>query len=79
MDVVRRAAQRVGILGSESEEREAARRRSISVKPFKPRTGPLPSVPWRDLSRRGGIEQHLPALLLLAFGLLAMIQFFLRG
>ena len=26
----------------------------------------MPSVPWRELDRRGGLEQHLPALLLLS-------------
>jgi len=43
------------------------------------RTGPLPSVPWRDLNRRSGLEQYLPTILLAAFGLLAMIQLLLRG
>jgi hypothetical protein len=41
------------------------------------RTGPLPSVPWRDLDRRSSLEHHLPVLILLAFALLAGIQFLL--
>lgn len=43
----------------------------------KVRTGPLPTVPWRELDRKTSIEQHLPALILLSFGLLAGIQFLL--
>jgi hypothetical protein len=38
------------------------------------RTGPLPTVPWRELDRKTSIEQHLPVMILLAFGLLAAIQ-----
>jgi hypothetical protein len=34
----------------------------------------LPTVPWRELDRKTSIEQHLPALILLSFGLLAAIQ-----
>jgi hypothetical protein len=42
------------------------------------RTGPLPSVPWRALDRRSAnLEHHLPLLLLMAFGLLAGIQYLL--
>jgi hypothetical protein len=41
------------------------------------RTGPLPSVPWRDLDRKTSIEDHLPALILLGFGVLATIQMLL--
>lgn len=43
-----------------------------------PRTGPMPSVPWRDLDRRISLEQHLPLLILLSFAMLAGIQFLLR-
>lgn len=42
------------------------------------KTGPLPSVPWRDLDRKTSIEDHLPALILLGFGLLATIQILLQ-
>lgn len=38
------------------------------------RTGPLPTVSWRELDRKTSIEQHLPVMILLAFGLLAAIQ-----
>jgi hypothetical protein len=45
--------------------------------PRKIRTGPLPTVPWRDLDRKTSIEHHLPALILFSFGLLAAIQLLL--
>jgi len=41
------------------------------------RTGPLPTVPWRELDRKTSIEHHLPALILFSFGLLASIQLLL--
>jgi len=41
------------------------------------RTGPLPTVPWRELDRKTSIEHHLPALILLGFGILATIQILL--
>ena len=42
------------------------------------RTGPLPSVPWRALDRRSAnLEHHLPLMLLMAFALLAGIQYLL--
>jgi hypothetical protein len=49
--------------------------RSIAAIKRKLRTGPLPTVPWSDLDRKTSIEHHLPALILLSFGLLAAIQF----
>ena len=66
MDVVRGAARQETISKSKRAGREL-------------NTGPMPSVPWRDLNRRSGLEPYLPTLLLLAFGLLAMIQLLLRG
>jgi hypothetical protein len=42
------------------------------------RTGPLPTVPWRDLDRKTSIEDHLPTLILLGFGVLAAIQLLLQ-
>jgi hypothetical protein len=42
------------------------------------KTGTLPSVPWRDLDRKTSIEDHLPALILLGFGVLAAIQVLLQ-
>lgn len=44
----------------------------------KVKTGPLPTVPWRDLDRKTSIEDHLPALILLGFGVLATIQILLQ-
>ncbi|MCA9695949.1 MAG: hypothetical protein KC431_00380 [Myxococcales bacterium] len=38
------------------------------------RTGPLPGVPWRQLERPHNLEDHLPLLILVGFGLLATIQ-----
>ena len=52
----------------------AKRRRRLEPKV---RTGPMPTVPWRDLDRRASLEQHLPLLILLAFGILAAIQLLL--
>jgi hypothetical protein len=49
---------------------------AVAKRRFK--TGPLPSVPWRDLDRKTSIEDHLPMLILLGFGLLAMIQVLLQ-
>lgn len=43
------------------------------------RTGPLPSVPWRELDRRSSIENHLPLLIVLAFAFLAGIQLLLAS
>jgi hypothetical protein len=42
------------------------------------KTGPLPTVPWRELDRKTSIEDHLPALILLGFGVLATIQVLLQ-
>jgi len=47
------------------------------------KTGPLSPLPgratvWRDLDRKTSIEDHLPALILLGFGLLATIQVLLQ-
>lgn len=44
----------------------------------KVKTGPLPTVPWQDLDRKTSIEDHLPALILLGFGVLATIQILLQ-
>ncbi|PRQ03568.1 hypothetical protein ENSA5_14420 [Enhygromyxa salina] len=41
------------------------------------RTGPLPSVPWRELDRRSSVEHHLTLLILVAFAMLAGIQLLL--
>ena len=58
--------------------RSAGRRAPLALAPNrKPRTGPLPTVPWRDLDRKTSIEHHLPLLILLSFALLAGIQFLL--
>jgi hypothetical protein len=54
-----------------------ATRTSAGAPKRKLRTGPLPTVPWSDLDRKTSIEHHLPALILLSFGLLAAIQFLL--
>lgn len=42
------------------------------------KTGPLPTVPWRELDRKTSIEDHLPMLILLGFAVLATIQLLLQ-
>lgn len=51
--------------------------RPIAATKRKLRTGPLPTVPWSDLDRKTSIEHHLPALILLSFAALALIQLLL--
>ncbi|NVB38786.1 hypothetical protein G6O69_13175 [Pseudenhygromyxa sp. WMMC2535] len=43
------------------------------------RTGSLPGLPWRSLTRRDDLEDRMPALILLSFAMLAAIQLLLRG
>ena len=62
-----------------SRARVDARAKASPTKGTKPRTGPIPSVPWRDLNRRSSLEDRLPLMFLLAFAVLAGIQLMLQG
>jgi hypothetical protein len=43
----------------------------------KPRTGPMPTVAWRDLERKVSLEDAFPLLILTGFALLGSIQYLL--
>lgn len=44
----------------------------------RPRTGSLPSVPWRQLAPAETLEARLPALIIAGFAVVLAVQIFLR-